>query len=63
MNLVFNVSAGNLLVIFALLMMMWPFHVTYKRYIIGYRQLWRDKYIEKQTKIAAFSQKYRRREG
>ena len=63
MNLVFDVSAGNLLVIFVLLMMVIPFHMAYKRYIIGYRQLWRDKYSEKQTKIAAFSQKYRRREG
>lgn len=63
MNILPDVSAGNLLVIFVLLMMVLPFHITYKRYIMGYRQLWRDKYNQKQNEIQSFTQKYARRRG
>ena len=63
MNILPDVSAGNLLVIFVLLMMVIPFHITYKRYIVGYRQLWRNRYEEKQHKIQDFTQKYAKRRG
>ncbi len=63
MNIVYDVTVGNLLVIFVLLMMVVPYHITFKRYVIGYRKLWRDRYQEKQNKIEDFTHKYRQREG
>lgn len=63
MNIVPDFTIGNILVIFVIVMVMIPFEVAYKRYVIDYRQLWRDRYNEKRNEIVTFTERHSGRRG